>query len=147
MLPLDARYRHRYADLIIEVPLRLEHVHALFEDGGYHFLRRRFADASGYPYHRYIESPPVLCAYPLKRRLNVVHKYDRPRHALRHIFRKAAGRTCLQRLCDEAVPVHVLAPVGDEHIPRLHLTAVDYRAAYGRIAVLGKAAAAYRRRA
>ena len=147
MLPLDARYRHRYADLIIEVSLRLEHVHALFEHGRYHFLCRRLADAAGYPYHRYAELPPVPGAYLLKRRLNVVHQYYRPRYALRQIFRKAAGRTRLQRLCDEAVPVHVLAPVGDEHIPRLHLTAVDYRAAYRRIAVLRKAAAAYRRRA
>ena len=147
MLPLDARYSHRYADLIVEVPLRLEHVHALFEDGRYHFLRRRLADASGYPYHRYAEFPPVLGAYLLKRRLNVVHQYDRPRHALRQMLRKTAGRARLQRLCDEAVPVHVLAPVGDEHIPLLHLTAVDDRAAYRRIAVLCKAAAAYRRRA
>ena len=37
--------------------------------------------------------------------------------------------------------------VANPTAPRLHLTAVDYRAAYGRIAVLGKAAAAYRRRA
>ena len=55
----------------------------------------------------------------------------------------------------DTVIVHLRCQEGREKLlfaanptaPRLHLTAVDYRAAYGRIAVLGKAAAAYRRRA
>ena len=97
----DAEERQRHAQLVVEILLRLERVILLREHGGAHLLGRGLAAAA--------RDAPIrisIRAGDLRHgRAHVVHQYHRPRHALRHMRRQAAGRALFQRGAHVFVPV------------------------------------------
>ena len=129
VLRLDAGYGHRHADLIVQVPLGLQHPKALREHRGDHLLGGGLADAARDAHNGDVQRPAVGGRDLLERTLDVADHEGRPFDALRHPFAERADRALLQRGGDKAVAVGPLAAVGDKEIPRLDGAAVDHRSA------------------
>ena len=126
MLRLDARDGHRHADLVVEIPLGLEHAVARAEHGGDHLLCGGLADAAGDAHHGQRERRAVGRGDPLNCLLHIVHQQHGPGLTLRDALGQAAGRTFVKGRRDVIVAVHLLTPVGDEEVAGLHPAAVDH---------------------
>ena len=126
VLRTKAQQRQRYADMVVQVALSVQHTVALAQHGRQQLLRRRLAVGARHLYDRPAEAAPVACRQRLQGLQHVGHQHVAAVTLHDHfgIVDDSDGTTLRQRLGGKAVAVERLAPQGKEHTTLRTATAV-----------------------
>ena len=126
MLGPQIQQRQGGADVVVEIPLGLEHPELCPQNSGHHLLGGGLTHGAGDLDHRDIIAVPAGSCQGPQRQTGVRHLDVKlsGQQLLRYLGAQTPGGPCLQGRVDKAVAVVLLPLPGDEQGSRLHLTAV-----------------------